>query len=217
MSPAAPLALLATLGAGPAGSERLLLCRPVVRGEARLARADALPAAARQLGGRYLDYGVPCEEEAEAVRAARRAGLPHAVSATAEGRSDGSRFALTLSSAAEQRPVGRRELQVAPGDDAVAPLRLALLDLAEAAAPPPSRAGPWIAAGAGAAALASGGVLALLARSAASDRDRAGAAGDWRGYVEKDASWRQRRTAAGVAAGLGAAALAAGIAWRFAF
>jgi hypothetical protein len=125
MSPATLLALHAALGADPAGSERLLLCRPVVRGEARLARADALPAAARQLGGRYLDYGVPCEEEAEAVRAARRAGLPHAVSATAEGRSDGSRFALTLSSAAAQRPVGRRELQVAPGDDAVAALRLA--------------------------------------------------------------------------------------------
>ncbi len=117
--------LLLALG-GDAPADRMLLCRPVVRGRPELARAEALPAAGRALGARVLDYGVPCEGEAEAVRAAARAGLGLAVSSVAEGRTAGSRFELVLGAAGEERPLARRTVEVAPGADAVPPLRRSL-------------------------------------------------------------------------------------------
>ena len=213
MSAVAALFLLA-LGAGP---DRLLLCRPVVRGEPGLARADALPAAARGHGARFLDYGVACEGEGEAARAALRAGLSLAVSSVAEGRTEGSRFELVLSSG-DERTLARRTVEVAPGADAVPPLRRSLGELLEAVPRPREiRAGPWIAMGAGAALLAGGAAFALAAHSNADARDRAGARGDYRGYVARDASWRHWRTASGVALGVGGAALAVGVAWRLAF
>lgn len=215
MSTVAAILLLAS-GAGP-GPDRLLLCRPLVRGEPGLARADALPAAARGHGSRFLDYGVPCDGAGEAVRAARRAGLSLAVSSVAEGRTEGSRFELTLS-ADGALAVARRTVEVAPGADAVPPLRRSLGELLEAVpGQPQARPGPWIAMGAGAALLAAGTAFALAARSSAGARDRAGAAGDVRAYVSRDASWRRWRAASGTALGLGGAALGAGLAWRFAF
>lgn len=212
------LPLTLVLAAGSPDPERLLLCRPVVRGEPGLARADGVLEAARGLGSRFLDYGVACEGEAEAIRAARRAGLALAVSSTAEGHTDGSRFVLTLSSAAEERPLARRELSVAPGADAVPPLRLSLEQLLAAApAPPRSHLAPWAVAGAGAALLAAGGSFALVARSNADARERAAERADYRAYVDKDASWRRWRSASRVTLGAGAAALAVGLAWRLAF
>jgi len=216
MTPALALPLLLALGAGPPGSGRLLLCRPSVQGEPRLARAEAVAQAGRAIS-RFLDYGVPCEGEEEAMRAARRAGLGLAVSSVAEGRGDGSRYQLTLSSAEESRVLGRRELLVAPGADPVAPLRRSLDELLGTLPREPARVGPWVVVGAGAALLGTGGVLALVARSAADARDRAGAAGNWRGYVNDDARWRRMRTASGVTLGAGAAVAAAGLTWRFAF
>jgi hypothetical protein len=217
MSLVAALTVALSLGAGPADSGRLLLCRPSVQGEAGLARADALPAAARELGSRFLDYGVACEGEAEAVRAARRAGLTLAISSVAEGRSDGSRYTLVLSSVDQERPLARRELRLAPGADPVPPLRRSLGELAEAVPRPGRRLGPWVTGGAGAALLAAGGVLALVARGEASARDRAQGRADWRGYVSHDASWRRLRTASGVGLGAGAAALAVAFTWQLAF
>lgn len=211
--------LALALAAGSGASERLLLCRPRILGDAALARADAVAAAARGLGQRFLDYGVPCESSQEAARAARRAGLSHGVSSTAEGLVEGSRFALTLSEAAGEREVATRDLTVAPGVDPVPPIDRALRELAKTSEPPSARRSdaPWYLVGAGAAVLAAGAGFALAARSAASARDDALAQGDARTYVEKDASWRAWRTASGVTLGLGAAALAAGLAWRFAF
>jgi hypothetical protein len=217
MSLVAALSMALSLGAGPADSGRLLLCRPSVQGEAGLARADALPAAARELGSRFLDYGVACEGEGEAVRAARRAGLGLAISSVAEGRSDGSRFTLVLSSVEQEKPLARRELRLAPGADPIPPLRRSLAELAEAGPRPARRLGPWVTGGAGAALLAAGGVLALLARGEASARDRAQGRADWRGYVSHDASWRHLRTASGVGLGAGAAALAVAFTWQLAF
>jgi hypothetical protein len=209
--------LLVALDAGPGDPERLLLCRPQVEGEPGLARADALPTAGRAHGARFIDYGVACEGPAEAARAARRAGLSLAVSSVAEGRTEGSRFHLTLS-ATDERTLARRTVEVAPGADAVPPLRRSLGELLEAVPDRhETRPGPWIAAGAGVALVAAGAGFALAARSSAEARDRAGARGDWRGYVSKDASWRRWRTASGVAWGAGAAALAVGLAWRFHF
>lgn len=211
------LPLLLALG-GDAPADRMLLCRPVVRGQPALARADALPAAGRALGARVLDYGVPCEGEAEAVRAAARAGLALAVSSVAEGRTAGSRFELVLSGAAGERPLARRTVEVAPGGDAVPPLRRTLEELFQAAPRArDGRLGPWITVGAGAALIAAGTGAALQARSSAGARDRAGARGDWRGYVNEDASWRRWRTGSGVALGVGAAVLAAGFTWKYAF
>lgn len=211
--------LTLALAAGSGTGERLLLCRPRVLGDPALARADAVAAAARGLGPRLLDYGVPCESSQEAARAARRAGLAHAVSSTAEGRVEGSRFQLTLSEAAGEREVATRDLTVAPGADPVPSLERALRELAKTSEPPAARRSdaPWYLVAAGAAVLAAGAGFALAARSAANARDDAQARGDARTYVEKDASWRTWRTASGVALGVGAAAVAAGLTWRFAF
>jgi hypothetical protein len=202
----AAIHLLLALGAEEGPADRLLLCRPVVQGEPALAKADALASAGRALAPRFLDYGVPCEGEAEAARAAARAGLALAVSSLAEGRTAGSRFQLVLTSAADERAMARRVVEVAPGGDAVPPLKSALEELLDAAPRAGrERVGPWITLGAG------------VARSSAGARDRAADRGDWRGYVNEDASWRRWRAGSGIALGAGAAAVGAGLAWKLAF
>jgi hypothetical protein len=214
----AAIHLLLALGAEEGPADRLLLCRPVVQGEPALAKADALASAGRALAPRFLDYGVPCEGEAEAARATARAGLALAVSSLAEGRTAGSRFQLVLTSAADERAMARRVVEVAPGGDAVPPLKSALEELLDAAPRAGrERVGPWITLGAGVALLAAGAVSALVARSSAGARDRAADRGDWRGYVNEDASWRRWRAGSGIALGAGAAAVGAGLAWKLAF
>ena len=213
------VAIALALAAGAADG-RLLLCRPRIAGDPALARGEAVAQAARTFGGRFLDYGVVCEDDGEGARAARRAGLAHALTGTAEGRVDGSRYLLSLASAEREVLLAQASVEVAPGADAAAPLR-AVLDRLLAAIPPDPEArpaaGPWITVGAGAAAMVAGAVCASVARSSADARDRAGQSGDWTGYVENDARWRSWRTASGVALAAGAAAVAAGLAWRFAF
>jgi hypothetical protein len=200
-----------------ASDGRLLLCRPKVIGDPALARADAIAEAARK-DGRFLDYGVVCEDAAEGARAARRMGLSHAVSATAEGRADSSRFVLALADAQTESRRAERSLEVAPGADAVRPVRTALAQLVAALPPSPgpkvSRIAAWSLAGAGAAAVVAGAVVASQARDAAA---RANAAPDLDGHVRARDEWRRKRTASGVLLGAGGAALAAGLTWRFAF
>jgi hypothetical protein len=200
------------------GEDRLLLCRPRVLGDPALARGEALAEAGRALGGRVLDYGVPCEDSAEAARAARRAGLGHAVSATAEGRTEGSRYVLALAAAADEAELARRTLEVAPGAEAAGPLADALAQLVaavpRAAAPRRSRVAPWVLVGAGAAAMAAGVALAVSASDAA---ERANAASDPGAYTAARAEWESKRTWSAVALGAGGAAAAAGLTWRFAF
>jgi hypothetical protein len=207
------LALALAAGAG----DRLLLCRPVVAGDAALARGDAVLEAARRTG-RFLDYGVVCVDSAESARAARRVGLPHAVSATAEGRVDGSRYVLVLADAATEAERARQSLDVAPGADAVAPLRAGLerllATLPRKPGPDPAHVAAWAIAGAGAAAMIAGAVVAGQARDAA---DRANAAPDLGAWVRARDDWQQRRTTSGVLLVAGGAAVAAGLAWRFAF
>jgi hypothetical protein len=214
------LAFLAAAPAGPPPS-RLLLCRSRVIGDPGQARADALPAAARAIRGRFLDYGVACDDVPEAVRAARRAGLDYALTSSAEARAEGTSYVLSVAEVAVEREVARREIAVAATEDAVAPLERALRELVSSPGPAPSSAprsfAPWVVTGAGVAALAAGGAFALAAGSAASARDRAGAAADYGSYIEKDAAWHGWRTASGIALGVGGAVLAAGLAWRFAF
>ncbi len=208
------LALALTAGAG---GDRLLLCRPKVTGDPALARGEALAEAARK-DGRFLDYGVVCEDAAEGARAARRMGLAHAVSATAEGRADASRYVLVLADSDGEAKRAERSLDVAPGADAVRPLRSALSQLLDALPPGPgpnlSHVAAWSVVGAGAVSIVAGVVVASQARSAAS---RANAAPDVGAYVQAKNEWQRKRTTSGVLLGVGGAALAAGLTWRFAF
>lgn len=208
------LALALTAGAG---GDRLLLCRPKVSGDPALARGEAVAEAGRK-DGRFLDYGVVCEDAAEGARAARRMGLAHAVSARAEGRADASRFVLVLADSDTEAKRAERSLDVAPGADAVRPLRTALSQLLQSLPPKPgpdlAHVAAWSVAGAGVASLVAGGVVASQARSAAS---RANAAPDVGAYVRAKNEWQRKRTTSGVLLGVGGAALAAGLTWRFAF
>ncbi len=207
------LALALAAGAG----DRLLLCRPNVSGDAALARGEAVAEAARKTG-RFLDYGVVCVDAAESARAARRVGLDHAVSAMAEGRSDGSRYVLVLADAATEAERARQSLEIAPGADPVAPLRASLGRLLDSLPrkPGPDRAhvAAWAVAGAGAVAMVAGIVLAGQARDAAG---RASSAPDLGTWVKARDDWQRKRTASGVLLGVGGAAIAAGLTWRFAF
>jgi hypothetical protein len=207
------LALALAAGAG----DRLLLCRPNVGGDAALARGEAVLEAARKTG-RFLDYGVVCVDAAESARAARRVGLEHAVSATAEGRSDGSRYVLVLADSATEVERARQSIDVAPGADPVAPLRASLGRLLDTLPPKPgpdrAHVAAWAVAGAGAVAMVAGIVLAGQARDAA---DRANSATDLGTWVKARDDWQRKRTTSGVLLGAGGAAVAAGLTWRFAF
>lgn len=213
----APLPLFLALAAAP-GGDRLLLCRPVIRGEPALAKAEAVAAAAKEEGSAFLDYGVACEGEEEAARAASRAGLAMAVSSVAEGRTEGSRYLLSLTPAGAEKALARRTVEVAPGADAVPGLRDALAALRrEVPQRRDGRVAPWVVAGGGATLLLAGAAFALAARGDASSADRAWNAGDPVGYLRHRASWRRWRTASGATLAAGAAAAAVGLTWRFAF
>jgi hypothetical protein len=210
------LTLTLALLAG-AGQDRLLLCRPSVTGDPALARGEALTEAARK-AGRFLDYGVACDGAAEGARAARRAGLGYAVAASAEGRVEGTRFVLVLADATTEAERARRTLEVAPGADAVRPLRGALRELVGALprppGPAPARVAAWTTVGVGVAALAAGTIFALSARSAAAD---ANAAGDPGTFTRSRQTWEDRRRWSAISLAAGGAALAAGLTWRFVF
>ncbi len=210
------LTLALAISAG-AGGDRILLCRPKVTGDPALARGDAVAQAGRK-SDRFLDYGVVCDDVAEGARAARRMGLAHAISATAEGRVEGSRYVLVLGDASGEGQRAQQTLDVAPGADAVAPIRSTLSRLLDALppkpGPKPQHVAAWAVAGAGAAALVAGTVYALQARDVA---DRTNAAADPAGYTSAKREWNEKRTASGVLLGVGGAALAAGLTWRFAF
>jgi hypothetical protein len=207
------LALALSAGTG----DRVLLCRPEVTGDAALARGDAVLEAARR-SGRFLDYGVVCVDAAEGARAARRVGLDHAVSASAEGRVDGSRYVLVLSDAATEAERARQSLEVRPGADAVAPIRAGLdrllATLPKKPGPDPAHVAAWTIVGAGAVAMVAGIVVAGQARDAAS---RANSAQDPATYTSARAEWSSKRTTSGVLLGVGGVAVAAGLTWRFAF
>jgi hypothetical protein len=212
------LTMALALAASAGGGERVLLCRPKILGDPALARAESVTAAVRAGDRRFLDYGVVCEDAGEGARAARRAGLPHAVAATAEGRADGSRYVLVLADSESAAVRARRALDVAPGEDAVRPLRSALAKLLESLppepGPTPAHVAAWSVTGLGVAALAAGVAFTLGARDAA---DTAGAATELGARIRARNDWQERRRNAGVAYGAGGALVAAGLAWRIAF
>lgn len=208
--------LVLALGAG--ADARVLLCRPHVAGDAALARGEAVTEAGRRERARFLDYGVACEGAAEGARAARRAGLRHAVTATAEGRTDGSRYGLVLSDARSEAKLAARDVVVSPGADPVKPLATALRDLSQSIPPPPGAkrhgVGPWLVVGAGVALAAAGTVLAVQAKDAADEANGAVTPG---AYASAKERWSDRRMQSGIALGAGGALVAAGLTWRFVF
>jgi hypothetical protein len=210
---AAPL--VALIVASAPATDRVLVCRARVVGDPALARADALAEATRELDDQTLDYGVPCESNAEAARAARRAGLGHAVATVADGRTEGSLFELTVVDA-DERVVSVRRLALPPGEGGGRPVAASLAALV-AELPHPARlqrdrhAALGIAGG-GAALLAAGVALALVARG---DADRANAAGAPEAYLRARSGWQRSRGLSGLALGLGGAAVGFGLVWRF--
>ena len=212
MWPAAA-ALVAMTLAIPAG-ERVLACRPLTAGDPALARGEALAEAVRRASGRILDYGVACESIPEAARAARRAGLAHAVFSTVEGRTEGSLVELTVVGA-DERVLAVRRLAVEPGAEMVRTISAALDGLVAELPRPETRrlrrrAAVGIAGG-GAALLAGGLVLAGVARG---DAGRANAAASPQEFTAARRSWEHARGWSGVALGVGVSALAAGVLWR---
>lgn len=212
MGPAVGPLVALLLHANPA-ADRVLVCRPLVAGDPALARGETAVEAMRELGGRVLDYGIACESTAEAVRAARRAGLSHAITVAAEGRAAESRFELVI--AAEDRVLAVRRLSVPPGGDALRPIAAGLAALLDEVPRPGAgvarrRAAVGLAGG-GLAVVAAGAVLAVLARGEAG---RANGAATPDEYLDARSAWERARGWSGAAFAVGGAALAAGIAWR---
>jgi hypothetical protein len=136
------------------------------------------------------------------------------VTATVEGRTEGSLFELSVLDA-EERVIAIRRLAVPPGGDAVRPVAAGLAALVDDLPRPEAertrrRASVGLAAG-GLAMLAGGAALALVARA---DADRANAATTPLEYLGARSEWRRSRGWSGAALGLGGAALMAGIVWR---
>lgn len=210
---AAVAALVAvTLASAP--GDRVLVCRPRIAGDPALARGEAIAEALRDRPERILDYGVPCESSGEAARAARRAGLSHAILATAEGRTEGSLYELTVVGV-DERVVQVRRLAVAPGDEVVGPVGASLDALVGELHRPQTlrarrRAALGVAAG-GVALISAGVALASVARD---DAARANGAATPEDYLGARHAWEVNRGLSGAVLGIGGAVLAAGLAWR---
>jgi hypothetical protein len=214
-SGALTVALALSLGAG---DDRLLLCRPQVQGEAALARGEAVAQAGARLKGRFLEYPVVCDDAGQGARAARRAGLPHAVVSRAEGTPERTRFELVLADSADDAIRSRKVLEVKPGEDAVPPLKGALKELLRTLpprpGPDPQHVAAWAVVGAGAAALVTGLVLESQAGRAQRRADRAA---DPAAYTAARKEMKDKERLGGWALGVGGVAVAAGVTWRFVF
>lgn len=201
-----------------AGDDRLLLCRPQVLGDKAQARAEAVPEAAAKVRGRFLDYGAECRDAGEGARAARRAGLGHAVVTQAEGKAEQTRYELVLADAEGDAIRARRVLEVKLSEDAVPPIKGALKDLLKALppkpGPDPQHVAAWSVAGVGALAVVAGVVLANQADSAGS---RANRTNDPATYTRERKRAQAKRNLSNLSLGVGGAVMAAGLTWRLAF
>jgi hypothetical protein len=207
--------LVVTAGAG---HDRLLLCRPQVTGDPASARGQAVLDAAGKLRGHFLDYGAECRDAGEGARAARRAGLDHAVVSQANGDPERTHYELTLTDVEGEIVRSRRVLDVKPTDDAVPQLKVALKDLLRTLppepGPDPQHVAAWSVAGVGTALILTSAVLALQAQTT---QARANRAGDPDTYTRERKRAREKRNMSVLALGAGGAAVAAGLTWRFVF
>jgi hypothetical protein len=203
-----------------AGDERVLLCRPEVSGDPAKARGEAIAEAAAKLRGKFLEYGAECKDPGEGARAARRAGLAHALVGKADAMGEGSRYELVLSDAeAEDDGIrARRLLEVKADAEAVPALKRELRELLRTLppkpGPDPEHVAAWTVAGAGAAAVIAGLVISSQADEA---EHQASEAKDPSAYTSKRKRAKQKRNLANMTMGVGAAAVAGGLTWRFVF
>ncbi len=198
--------------------DRLLLCRPQVLGDTAQARPEAVADAAARVHGRVLDYGAECRDAGEGARAARRAGLEHAVVSQAEGAAGQTRYELVLADSEGDAVRARRVLEVKAGDDAIPPIKGALKDLLKALppkpGPDPQHVAAWSVAGAGALVVMAGAVLASRSQDASSRADRAT---DPATYTRERKKAEEAANLSKLSLALGGVAVAAGLTWRFAF
>lgn len=201
-----------------AGDDRLLLCRPQVVGDAASARPEAISEAAAKLRGRFLDYGAECRDPGEGARAARRAGLEHAVVSQAEGTAEQTRYELVVADAEGDAVRARRVVEVKLAQEALPPVKGALKELLKTLppkpGPDPQHVAAWSLAGVGAAAIVTGVVLASQAQDA---QGKANRANDPATYTRERKRAREKRDMSNLALGAGGAAVAAGLTWRFVF
>jgi hypothetical protein len=224
-----PGAVTIVLALAGGADDRLLLCRPDVQGDPAKARGEAVAQAAGKLKGKFLEYGAECKDPGEGARAARRAGLAHAVVSTAEGTSDGARFQLVLADVGvpaegEDEPAelgqvrARRSLVIRPDVDAVPPLRGALKELLKTLppkpGPDPQHVAAWTVAGVGAAAVVAGVVMGSQADDARRKADRAT---DPASYTRQRKRFKELKGRSNLLLGAGGAAIGAGLTWRFVF
>ena len=211
------LIVILTLGAG-SGDDRVLVCRPEVSGDPARARAEAIAQAAAKIRGKFLEYGAECKDAGEGARAARRAGLDHAVVSKVEGAAEAARYEIVLADADGDAVRARRSLVVAPDADAVPPVKGALKDLLKTLPPKPGadpqHVAAWTVAGVGVAAVIAGVVLSSQAEGSRRKADRAV---DPLAYTRERKRAKDQQVQANVAMGVGAAAVAGGLTWRFAF
>lgn len=215
LSGALTIALALTAGRG---DDRVLLCRPEVVGDPATARAEAVAQAASKVRGKFLVYGAECKDAGEGARAARRAGLEHALVSKAEGTADAARFELVVADAEGDTIRARRLLEIKPDADAVPPIKGALKELLKTLppkpGPDPQHVAAWTVAGVGAAVVVAGVVLSAQADAAQRKADRAD---DPATYTRERKQAKQKRNLSNVTLGVGAAAIAGGLTWRFAF
>lgn len=224
--PGAVTILLALAGGA---DDRLLLCKPEVLGDPTQAHGEAVAQAAEKMSGKFLAYGAECRDAAEGARAARRAGLAHAVVSKAEGTPTGARFDLVLADAplpaeddeelTEPGQVrAKRSVEVRPGQDAVPPLKGALKELLKTLppkpGPDPQHVAAWTVAGAGVAAVVAGVVVGTQADDA---KRKARSADDPASYTRQRKKSEDLKSQSNVLLGAGGAAVAAGLTWRFVF
>lgn len=224
-----PGALTIMLALAGGADDRLLLCKPEVLGDPVQARGEAVAQAGGKLAGKFLDYGAVCKDAAEGARAARRAGLGHAVVSKAEGTSAGARFQLVLADAPprndeEEEPVepaqvrAQRSVEVRLGDDAVPPLKGALKELLKTLppkpGPDPQHVAAWTVAGVGAAAVVAGVVVGSQAEDV---KRKAQRSGDPASYMHQRRKFKELKNQSSILLGAGGAAVAAGLTWRFVF
>jgi hypothetical protein len=112
------------------------------------------------------------------------------------------------------KPKQAATVALAPAAPAAKPVAAPAPTSSQPSEPRVRSSAPWYLVAAGAVAVAVGTGFALAAASAASDRDKAVTGTS---YVASDASWQKSRTMSGVAFGIGGAAMAGGLVWRFAF
>jgi hypothetical protein len=201
-----------------AGDDRLLLCRPQALGDEAQARAAAVTEAAGKLRGRFLDYGAECRDAGEGARAARRAGLEHAVVSQADASAGRTRYELVLADAEGDAVRARRVLEVNISEDAVPPIKGALKDLLKTLPPKPGpdprHVAAWSVTAMGAVAVVAGVVLAAQAQGA---RDQADRATDPATYTRERKKALDKHNLSNLTLGVGGVAVAAGLTWRFAF